>query len=220
MVEKPTTLTRADYEDYLVYLYFGSTEHALAVCINRAYQDFQRTLTGFGQLKNGENLREKAKNLLEASLCDLRSHSAAGSMTAGIFDAWHKTTCQDLISHYNVGSFHFYVGQAQKWINMTFKYIFTLGEKRAPGFGLVYPFCHVPFDTVLLGELESYGFPALSCAWSRLDNYDVYFHRQNWIRKRFSIAPMDVEFLLWLEKQAGTGHGHQHIRIQKYINKI
>jgi hypothetical protein len=39
-------LTRSDYEDYLVYLYFDTSTSYLVGCINRAYRDFNRTLRG------------------------------------------------------------------------------------------------------------------------------------------------------------------------------
>ena len=47
------------------------------------------------------------------------------------FDSWHRNKCQELISlvimHQNK---KLYIGQAQKWINMTLKYLVALGNER------------------------------------------------------------------------------------------
>jgi hypothetical protein len=93
------------------------------------------------------------------------------------------------------------VGQAQKWVNMTFKYIFTLGEQRLLGFQPFYSQCHIPLDKILIAQLTKYGFPTLKSAWSRIDDYNEYLGLQNWVRERFSLAPMDVEFYLWMGKE-------------------
>ncbi|MHB0988051.1 MAG: hypothetical protein ACYC3P_05205 [Bellilinea sp.] len=194
-------LTRTDYENYLVYLYFGSDQDLLKVCINRAYRDFNRTMHGFGKFEKAGQLYDAAVILLKESLDSLKSLASINSMTAEIFDNWHKTTCEKIISLFDEKGFHLFVGQAQKWVNMTLKYIFTIGEQRIEGFNFSYPFCHVPLDNVLLEQLERYDFPALNCAWSRLDNYDEYLQRQNWFRQKFTLAPMDVEFMLWLGQE-------------------
>ena len=39
-------LTRKDYEDYLVSLYFGTDQDLMTACIKRAYLDFNRTMHG------------------------------------------------------------------------------------------------------------------------------------------------------------------------------
>jgi hypothetical protein len=61
------------------------------------------------------------------------------------FDEWHRSACLELATIYNDGGCpSFFVGQAQKWLNMTFKYIYVLGDERIPGFGHLYDLCHVP----------------------------------------------------------------------------
>jgi hypothetical protein len=189
-------LTRSDYVDYLVYLYFGSDPDLLNACINRAYRDFNRTLHGFGRLKNGGEIYRLAVDVLKDGVLGLQNLPAS-QVSADGFDAWHKTTCERMISIYKNHGYRFFVGQAQKWVNMTMKYVFVLGEERLAGFEPVYAHCHVPLDNILLRQLERYGFPGLSCAWSRLDDYGEYLQRQSWIRAKFLLAPLDVEFLLW-----------------------
>ena len=67
-----------------------------------------------------------------------------------------------------MGYERFNVGLAQKWINMTLKYIFVLGDRRVPGYGHLQPFCHVPLDRFVLEEAMKDGFPKLPFQWSRL----------------------------------------------------
>jgi hypothetical protein len=92
-------------------------------------------------------------------------------------------------------SLHEALRQAQKWLNMSFKYIYAL---RLRGFGRLYDLCHVPLDRILIEALGGYGFRPLPCAWSRLNDYDIYLDRQRRVRSRFQLAPLDVEFRLFM----------------------
>lgn len=197
-----STITRTDYEDYLIYLYFGARQNFLRACIKRAYRDFSRTLHNLSDLEGKEDVKRKAGELLETSLIHLKSFSDS-SFTIINFDDWHKGTCYKIISLFNERDFQFFVGQAQKWINMSMKYVFTLGEQRIQGFEFVYPFCHIPFDNIIIEKLaQKYkDFPSFSCSWSRLDNYDEYLQRQSWLRQKFHLAPLDIEFRLWLGQE-------------------
>ncbi len=194
-------LTRTDYEDFLVRVVIGSGNTFIHLCINRAYRDFNRTMHGFTKFDAERKIFNKAVSLIKKSLEDLRALCLVQPMTADIFDNWHKTSCINIITHFKNNNYHLYVGQAQKWVNMTMKYIFVLGEQRIPGFGSIYPYCHVPIDSILQISLENYGYPPLHCAWSRVDDYDEYLKRQNWIRLRFTLAPLDVEFKLWMGQE-------------------
>lgn len=193
-------LTRLDFENYLIRLYFGSETDLLKACLDRAYLDFNRTLHGIHKIENSSELYNRAVILLKDEFDQLKL-LLGKPISPAAFDEWHKNTLKELVSLYKSYHFHLFVGQSQKWINMSLKYIFTLGEQRIPGFQQAYPYCHVPFDNIILNQLTKYGFPSPDCPWSRLDNYDDYFNSQKWIRQRFSIFPMDVEFLLWSGKE-------------------
>ena len=84
---------------------------------------------------------------------------------------------------------------------MTFKYLFTLGESRVPGFESVYSFCHVPLDNIVLDSLVKYDLPKPSIAWSKINDYNEYLDYQKAIRHKFDKDPLDVEFYLWLGKE-------------------
>jgi hypothetical protein len=93
-----------------------------------------------------------------------------------------------------------FVGQAQKWVNVTLKDVFTFGEARLPGFGHIYQFCHVPLDNIFIQYLAPYHPPKLSARWSRIRDYQEYWGFQRWIRNSFTTGPLDTEFLIWLGK--------------------
>jgi hypothetical protein len=190
-------LTTADWENFLMVLYFGSKGSNLERCINRAYRDLSRTVHGVGTAFSKEKLDTKVRLQLAVFFDEIKYLSPTVNSYSD-FDTWHQRTCDGLIENYRqYGYDKFYVGQAQKWVNMTFKYIFTLGSERVAGFENVYPYCHVPLDNILTQACPKYKFPVFREKWSRLNNYDRYLHYQKWFRDTFTISPLDVEFYLW-----------------------
>ncbi|HXC42634.1 MAG TPA: hypothetical protein VNY51_03815 [Candidatus Dormibacteraeota bacterium] len=183
-----------DYEEYLLRLIFGR-EISLSACATVAYGDFNRTLKGISKLANRDDLHAKAEKVLVDALAELKGR-LKNRMSQSDFDSWHRRTCDGLVAVYG-DRFTFHVGQAQKWINMTLKYIFTVGEEHIPGFSPGYALCHAPIDNIVLGELTRYGFDWPSKAWSQFD-YDEYFKCEEWMREKFKPTPLlDVEFVLW-----------------------
>jgi hypothetical protein len=196
----PSTLQRSDYEDCLILFYFGRGENKLSLCQQRAYEDFKRTLRGIRNLPRTREARRRADEALSQMLASIRALDAS---TQKDFDEWHRAACERLAAIYRqCGYLQFFVGHAQKWLNMTFKYIYVMGEQRLPGFSHLYDLCHVPLDNILMNELRSRGFPPLPCAWSKLNDYEEYLRCQLWVRTKFKEAPLDVEFRLWMHKSA------------------
>jgi hypothetical protein len=192
-------IDRKDYEEYLIRLYFGNSDDLLTACINRAYRDFNRTIHGIDRLEAKDQLHQDAYGYLKKSFSDIQT-GCVGIAEQEEFDRWHQSICSDLSRYYNKHGYgSFAVGQAQKWINMTFKYIFTMGSDRISGFDNLYKFCHIPLDNIILKKLrDEYEFPGLSCAWSRLGDYSEYLSCQKWIRQTFTELPLDIEFKLWI----------------------
>lgn len=190
--------TAADHCAFLRRAYFGDVSTPIDACVDRAYRDFNRTLHGMGKLPHRSHIHERARVQVRMSLEGL----AASSLTdqAG-FDAWHQDTCLRLGASYAEDGFPaFGVGQAQKWLNMAFKYAHVFGEERLPGFARHYRFGHVPLDNIILDRIRALGAPQLSAAWSRLRDYSKYLGLQHWIRQHFPhAAPLAVEFRLWGE---------------------
>lgn len=197
-------LDRSDYVNFLVRMKFGKGE-PLSACSREAYKDFQRTLRGIGKadvFPQATEARQRANKALNQMITSVRDANAVAQKD---FDEWHRKACERLAAIYaDSGYPSFRVGHAQKWLNMTFKYIYTMGEQRLPGFGHLYNLCHVPLDNILIDALTHYGFPPLPCKWSKLADYDTYLDRQLWVRKRFPLAPLDVEFRLWMGSELPT----------------
>jgi hypothetical protein len=192
----PSILQRSDHADFLTRVYFGRAERAedwLRACWRRAYRDFNRTLHG---VSRNQDVYWRAEEALSQMLASVRSMNTPTQLQ---FDEWHREACIGLSATCKESFYSsLFVGQAQKWLNMTFKYIYVLGEERLSGFHHLYDLCHVPLDNIMIHALIPYGFKRLPCAWSRLNDYDVYLDRQHWIRNRFQLAPLDAEFQLWM----------------------
>lgn len=193
-------LSRHACEEFLVQLYFGAGRNYLQMCIDRAYLDFNRTLHGFGSHVRAVEVRGSASETLIKRIASLQKTK---SCTQVAFDRWHKLACGELREHFrNAGFRSFTFGQAQKWVNMTIKYAFVMGDDRVPGLGDVLRFAHVPIDNIVLSAWAERGLPGLKVAWSRLDDYDEYTKLQAWIRSNFfPRTPLEAEFGDWLESR-------------------
>lgn len=194
--------TPRDYNDFLLSVYFGekSSIDPKGACVDRAYLDFSRTIHGIAG--KGRGVRAEAVSQIKSAISDL-SYGRISKQDE--FDDWHRNTCMSLKRLYECGvhkrgGFRFHIGQAQKWINMTMKYIYTFGEDRIPGFCSVYAFCHVPLDNRIVSRLTRYGFPQLAQPWSRIDDYRTYLNYQLWIRERSIPPPLDLELLVWMNR--------------------
>lgn len=103
---------------FLFECYFGETEDLLKAAIDRAYVDMaSHTLKKLGKdkwYKRFEASRGIAKNLVEYP-CDKKS-----------FNEWHKHSSAAIRKVY--GENLMSEGQAQKWLNMTIKYLFVMKE--------------------------------------------------------------------------------------------
>ena len=192
-------ITREQWDKYILDLFFGTTnntEDALNNCINRAYRDFNRTLHGFGSHDNNEKTTTDVKKYL---FDEFEKIKTINIKTQVDFDNWHTSQCLMLKALYSENNyFSFNIGQAQKWINMIFKYIFSYGNKYLNGYDEIYQFCHVPLDNILIDELKKFHPPKLKTSWSRINDYETYIEYQNWFRGKFDNLPLDVEFKLWL----------------------
>jgi hypothetical protein len=189
--------SREDYFDFLIRCYFGEGQDALQLCVRRAYLDLNRTLHGFAGHSTAGQLRETAHQRVAEKVAALK-HEAASQQA---FDSWHRKACLDLRGHYRKGGFEvFSHGQAQKWLNMTLKYVFAMGESRLPGYLSYYSFAHIPIDNVFVAAAKAIGGPDLPMPWSRLDDYAIYFRLQEGYRKMLApSAPLAAEFKLWLD---------------------
>lgn len=120
--------------DFLLFSYFGITleskqDEILPAVIDRAYRDASSHVLSIVENEK-ENIKNNAKDLLIEQLEKLPDENG--------YDNWHNDLCNDLISVYDTESKEIYktdkngktreftYGIAQKWVNMSMKYLYLL----------------------------------------------------------------------------------------------
>lgn len=168
----------------------------------RAYRDLSRTLHGIGSHPEADSLRQDTYESLQTFVGNLRN-----VRTADEFDHQHDDWCNTAIARFaEATSGHdikLHYGQAQKWLNMTLKYLAILDHDPVAH---VYQFMHVPIDNVIYEQAEQIGAKrGTRKAWSRLDR-EGYLEYQSLLKDRVSsevgkdCIPMDWETEAWIER--------------------
>lgn len=158
----------------LIAFYFGTevaiadvtSEQVIIGASRRAYADLKRTLRGIGTRPDRDDLKQKTHESITTFVDDLASIDSQED-----FDRAHKEWCTKTVAefkqhiHPTRPGFEFRYGQAQKWLNMTLKYLAVLDH---PEVQRVYPYLHVPVDLYVYNEAAKEGVKRLT-AWSTLD---------------------------------------------------
>lgn len=191
-----------DVWDTMVYLYFGATDNYYKAASARAYLDFCRTIK-FTASSNEEE-RAQARTDVDGMIENKFKAIANGAITSqDKYDEWHEKLCDEIVVRYaKVCGDQFCIGQAQKWVNMTVKYLYLIDG------GCVKPitaFAHVPLDNYVFAAAVDH--LALSSnglvPWSKINDYSVYLNYQKGIReavKDLNTDPLHWELLYWLEE--------------------
>ena len=189
-------LTSKNIIDFWLRVYFDLSESYEIAAIKRAYRDFNRTLEDFPKDENERAiLRNNWINILVQQLEKLKATKFSNQEE---FTIWHQSTCYKLCTE---NPYKLNQGQAQKWINMTLKYLFAMGEENVSGISQNYEYFHVPIDNIIMEKLSQRGIAKFPVAWSKIKDYDSYHKYQIEIRNLFKgRIPMDVEFELFNEK--------------------
>lgn len=176
--------------EFLKTLYFGVTDNPFEAASKSAYTDMCRTIRFKG--KNGYYLRKSVDKLLEEKIPDLIFVKGEKEFTQ-----WHHSICNRIVEMYMSEGVEFYIGQAQKWVNMTLKYLYVLEPDVVEPF---YHLLHIPLDNYIMDiAKKQYGVPALSCAWSRITEYDEYLNYERKLMEVIDEVPLDWEFSKWVE---------------------
>lgn len=193
---RKTNLVERDCKDFLLFLFFGRNKDYLENCIDRAYRDFNRTIHGFANNKNKDNILKESKAYLKKALIEIKNNNLITSQAD--FDTWHESICYNLLKVFDKYEYsNFNIGQAQKWINMSLKYIFLYDETRIGGFNSIYQYCHIPIDNIILNKLE---YKKFNTSWSRINDYNAYIRFQKYIREVVTDEiPLDFEFRLFMK---------------------
>jgi hypothetical protein len=185
---KNTILTESNYIDFYKGAFFGDMSEPIKAAIIPAYRDLCRTITGFSKKYDKDTIKLAAQQSIYDSILLLLKTE---NINQQIFDNWHKSSCEKLIAIFGTQKFTY--GQAQKWINMTMKYLSMISHSSVKK---CYEYCHIPIDNYILQATSK----TLSTTWSRLEDYDEYLSFQNWFRETYDGIPLDVEFTMWLKE--------------------
>lgn len=188
-------MNKKQIEKFLMVSLFGANyeKDPISAAINRAYRDFCRTL------RMDENVRKKAKE-------DGSSEIGNSINTlSGNYDEWFYRLC-DALTNNKIG---YTFGQAQKWINMTMKYLIILNKKPVESY---IKDLHAPIDNYIIKTAFDNGFKtedwkkADSFSWSSKDFDETkYKSIKEWISeqaKKENISPIEWEFKSWNESTA------------------
>lgn len=211
------------------------------ICAKRAYLDLARTvkyryssseLEEMKSKKSSKEDKDKAtnfidskneliKNICENILFPIETKEGEISFKNSDFDDWHKAKCREIINFMNnsidksntkiLKKENFAIGQAQKWVNMTLKYLWLLNALPT---GVKPEYLHVPIDSYIIeiaydnkNKFEN----ALGLedkppkSWSKLPKYETYFGIQKTIREAIKkkttneTIPIKWESLAWIE---------------------
>lgn len=161
--------------DFLIYSYFkivpkelyhdsGKTDYSdycIKKAIMKAYEDatnqgayntlFRKTIEAekLKELKAASDAaRKDSSEFLFSQIQKLRAF-------ADNYEEWHKDTCEEIRGKYSAVYFEkdtpfFTYGNAQKWVNMSMKYIWMLGFLPAE---VPEPALHIPVDSYIIDAL-------------------------------------------------------------------
>lgn len=193
------TLFENDWDDFVALCYFEGRGDWLERCTKRAYLDMSKTLRRQSSSdKSHSEWRKAASLILRNRLLEL---ARCVTWDTPAFDEWHEISVELLQSMSGEHGVLLYVGQCQKWINMSIKYATALGERRLPGFSGVYEVTHIPLDSIVLNELVSgragKKMQVPPHTWSRIPDYAEYFSCQLWVRENVPGIPLEIEYRLW-----------------------
>lgn len=199
-----------DFRKWYVDQYFGfagqlGLDGMMHKVIRRAYRDMCRTLDFKKDSSPPECYNEARKRLVS----DIKNLKDTPDDAPG-YDAWHKRSCDNFKEPYQ-GVLTY--GQAQKWVNMTLKYIYTLQwdyPLLAEPLKSKMKYFHMPIDSYITKasivrwpeDLEKI-YKGLGFAWSNYTDYEKYLELQNKYREICNRQELgcllDMEFWLWIE---------------------
>ncbi|WP_077534362.1 hypothetical protein [Massiliimalia massiliensis] len=212
--------------ELLFYMSFGNMHDPVKGAINMAYCDASRRVLIIKDKEKKEAFRQKCTleiyDYITEKLCKFTN-----------YDYWHYELCEKLHNIYNnetkiAGSKDNHVftyGHAQKWVNMTMKYLYLFYHliKDNPDFpselfnydgmeirwdatisDLIrnnYKYFHAPIDSFVLKTLKKdFGLTLGDTSWSKCDDYDKYKKLQDNLRNELNgIPPLDWEGPVWIK---------------------
>ncbi|MCI5868791.1 MAG: hypothetical protein MR224_04690 [Dorea sp.] len=187
-----------DILDFYKVIYFGATSDPIAAASDRAYLDLNRTIR-FNKMpqEKRDSLRHSVMLLFKK---EIPSFVEAGVENQCDYDSWHYRICQEIRTYYREAGIEFHYGQAQKWLNMTMKYLYVNGGYT---FNSLFQYLHVPIDNYVFSVAKKeLGIKPPTTAWSRWDDYsNQYMAYQLELRSKIrGYSPLRWEFKFWMQE--------------------
>ena len=180
-----------EIERFLLQCLFRGLDDPYGLSMNRAYLDFCRTLR-IADKEKAEGARRNAEKVLRN---EVHSILAACCTHQDQYDSWHYGVCQKLEKEYEPSGCTLTLGHAQKWVNMTLKYLCVQKDNQAIA---VLQYLHAPLDSyVFQAAKEQLNLDPPCQAWSKLSDYQDYIAYQSAIRERSSQPALVWEFAAW-----------------------
>lgn len=180
-----------EIEKFLLQCLFRGSGDAYGLSMNRAYLDFCRTLR-IGDKGEAEKAREGAEDILRSEAHAILS---AGCTRQDQYDSWHSSICRKLMDEYEPFGCLLTLGHAQKWVNMTMKYLCVFKDAQAIA---MLPYLHAPLDSYIFQAAKDLLDLDPPChAWSKLSKYQDYLSYQKAIRKASGKPALVWEFSAW-----------------------
>lgn len=155
----------------------------------QGYLDASRTFIG---INSDSRIIEKTNRNGKPFVALAQSIKDYFGNTEAIFD--HSRWCLDFIQ--DVEKTYYYparYGQAQKVVNMAFKYLLCCDG--AGAYKEKFEECHMPFDQfTLLWVFQETGTYYLEWSWF---NKDMYIEAQKKVREMLGTNTLEAEFLIW-----------------------
>lgn len=188
-------------EEFLKFLYavcFGNYDDPYEAASSRAYRDFCRTIRFSDNTDDSirKGLRKETTESIKGFIQEVHKLEENGSLSQDEFDKKHRALSDKIIEIYRNESELTY-GQAQKWINMTIKYLYVLDDDKIKS---IVQYCHVPLDKYILKyAMETLGIKQEKEPWSKWDDYDKYLEYQKSLRETIKGEyPLRWELTAWM----------------------
>lgn len=198
--------------EFFKYSYFGNLKDPIEAASNRAYRDMCRTLN-FDILPKKDkdttiwNLKKDVNFIFKKEIPIINEGSITSQKE---FDTWHHGLCDNIIEkckkiekykktdNDKKEKIQLTYGQAQKWVNMTIKYLYIL-EVEGYSFDNIIMWLHIPIDNYIFDAVEKeLEIDRPVDAWSRWDKYEEYLKYQKDIREEIAKkSDIDTPPLLW-----------------------
>ncbi len=113
------------------------------------------------------------------------------------YDKWHEELCDKIVDTYAPAGIIFNYGQAQKWVNMTMKYLLLLRNRKAQSLEKHF---HIPIDSYIIEDVREDVYVDGIEPWSQMEK-GKYIEYQgkllDYVKKKGYGSPLEWEAESW-----------------------